>query len=94
MATILIVDDRQTNRELLTILLGYRHHSTVEASDGIEGLERAREVQPDLIITDILMPTMDGYEFTRRLPGRAGGGGREGNRAGEIRAVRTWCCRM
>ena len=67
MATILIVDDRPSNRELLTTLLGYRQHSTVEAGDGIEGLERAREVRPDLIITDILMPTMDGYEFTRRL---------------------------
>jgi PAS domain S-box-containing protein len=67
MATILIVDDHQSNREVLTTLLGYRNHSTVEASDGIEGLERARDVRPDLIITDILMPTMDGYEFTRRL---------------------------
>ena len=67
MATILIVDDRQSNRELLTTLLGYRHHTTIEASDGMEGLERAREVRPDLIITDIIMPTMDGYEFTRCL---------------------------
>ncbi len=67
MATILIVDDRESNRELLTTLLGYRNHRTVEARDGLEGLERAREQRPDLIITDILMPTMDGYEFTRRL---------------------------
>jgi PAS domain S-box-containing protein len=67
MATILIVDDRESNRELLTTLLGYRNHRTVEASDGAEGLERARIDRPDLIITDILMPTMDGYEFTRRL---------------------------
>jgi PAS domain S-box-containing protein len=67
MATILIVDDGQTNRELLTTLLGYQHHTTVEACDGAEGLERAREVHPDLIISDILMPTMDGYEFARLL---------------------------
>jgi len=67
MATILIVDDRESNRELLTTLLGYRNHRTVEACDGAEGLERARKERPDLIITDILMPTMDGYEFTRRL---------------------------
>jgi len=67
MASILIVDDRETNRELLTTLLGYRNHRTVEAGDGLEGLERARAEVPDLIITDILMPTMDGYEFTRRL---------------------------
>ena len=67
MATILIVDDHQSNRELLTTLLGYRNHRTVEACDGLEGLERARAERPDLVITDILMPTMDGYEFTRRL---------------------------
>jgi PAS domain S-box-containing protein len=67
MATILIVDDSESNRELLTTLLGYRSHRTVEASDGLEGLECARIERPDLIITDILMPTMDGYEFTRRL---------------------------
>jgi PAS domain S-box-containing protein len=67
MATILIVDDRESNRELLTTLLGYRNHRTVEACDGLEGLERARVERPDLVITDILMPTMDGYEFTRRL---------------------------
>jgi two-component system, cell cycle sensor histidine kinase and response regulator CckA len=67
MASILIVDDRESNRKLLTTLLGYQNHSTVEASDGAEGLERARALKPDLIITDILMPTMDGYEFIRRL---------------------------
>jgi two-component system cell cycle sensor histidine kinase/response regulator CckA len=67
MATILIVDDRESNRELLSTQLGYRNHRTVEARDGMEGLERAWAERPDLIITDILMPTMDGYEFTRRL---------------------------
>jgi CheY-like chemotaxis protein len=67
MATILIVDDHETNRKLLSTLLGYQDHQTVEASDGVEGLERARATRPDLIITDILMPTMDGYEFTRRV---------------------------
>jgi PAS domain S-box-containing protein len=67
MATILIVDDHEANRELLTTLLGYRNHQTVEAADGSEGLERARAIRPDLIITDILMPTMDGYEFTHKL---------------------------
>ena len=67
MAIILIVDDHEANRELLTTLLGYRNHRTVEAADGAEALERARAVRPDLIITDILMPTMDGYEFTHRL---------------------------
>src|SRR5579859_2945191 len=67
MATILIVDDHETNRELLTTLLGYWNHQVVEAGDGAEALELARANRPDLVITDVLMPRMDGYEFTRRL---------------------------
>jgi len=65
MATILIVDDNDANREMLTDVLG--HHKTVEARDGAEALQRTRDILPDLIITDILMPTMDGYELTRKL---------------------------
>ncbi len=67
MATILIVDDHETNRELLTTLLGCWNHRVVEAGDGVEGIEIARLHRPDLVITDVLMPRMDGYEFTRRL---------------------------
>src|SRR5258708_11117105 len=67
MASILIIDDRPTNRQFLTTLLGYQHHDLREASDGAEGLRVAREQCPDLIISDVLMPTMDGYEFVRRL---------------------------
>ena len=62
MATILIVDDHDTNRELLIELLGHRHHKTAAASDGVEGLKQARATRPDLIITDVLMPRMDGYD--------------------------------
>jgi PAS domain S-box-containing protein len=67
MATILIVDDQPINRELLVTLLGYKGHRLVEAADGAEGLVTARTERPDLIITDILMPMMDGYEFVRQL---------------------------
>jgi len=66
-ATILIIDDRPINRAFLVTLLGYHGHRLVEAADGTEGLVVARAVHPDLVITDILMPTMDGYEFVRRL---------------------------
>jgi putative nucleotidyltransferase with HDIG domain len=67
MATILVVDDRPTNRELLVTLLGYAGHRLLEAAEGEEGLVIARAERPDLIITDIVMPTMDGYEFAHQV---------------------------
>ena len=67
MATILIVDDRSSNRQFLTTLLGYGGHRLLEAVNGAQALEIARVERPDLVITDILMPTMDGFEFTQRL---------------------------
>jgi PAS domain S-box-containing protein len=67
MAKILIIDDRPANRQFLTTLLGYQHRELHEASDGAEGLRVAREQRPDLIISDVLMPTMDGYEFVLQL---------------------------
>ena len=67
MATILIVDDRPANRDLLVTILGYRKHLLLQAGDGAEALQIARAEQPDLIISDILMPTMDGFEFVRQL---------------------------
>src|SRR5438045_1146124 len=67
MATILIVDDRPTNRQFLLTLLGYSDHRLLEAANGADALERVRAERPDLVITDILMPTMDGYEFVRHL---------------------------
>lgn len=66
-ATILVVDDHPASREFLVSLLGYRGHRILEASDGREALELARAFRPDLAITDIVMPTMDGYEFARRM---------------------------
>ena len=67
MVTILVVDDHPTNRNFLVTLLGYQGYRMLEAADGAEALEMVRTVHPDLIISDILMPTMDGYEFVRRL---------------------------
>jgi len=70
MARILVVDDRAMNREFLVTLLGYYGHTLFEAADGIEALAAVDEHKPDLVISDILMPNMDGEEFVRRL--RAG----------------------
>ena len=67
MAKILVVDDRPTNRDFLKTLLGYQNHRVFEAVDGAEALALAKSERPDLVITDILMPTMDGYEFVHRL---------------------------
>jgi len=67
MAKILVVDDRPTNRQFLLTLLGYSGHRLFEAADGAEALVLVRAQHPDLVITDILMPTMDGYEFVQDL---------------------------
>jgi PAS domain S-box-containing protein len=67
MATILVVDDQPVNREFLSTLLGYAGHRLVEAADGAEALEKAQAERPDLVIADILMPNMDGVEFTQLL---------------------------
>ncbi|AMV27255.1 Blue-light-activated protein [Gemmata sp. SH-PL17] len=67
MPTVLIVDDHPTNREVLVALLGHTGYHVLEAVDGEDGLRGARAARPDLVIADILMPTMDGYEFVRRL---------------------------
>lgn len=67
MATILIVDDRQPNREFLTTLLSYQRHRLFEAALASEGLKIAIAERPDLVISDIIMPEIDGFEFVRRI---------------------------
>ncbi len=67
MATILVVDDHAINRKLLIALLSGDGHLTFEAVDGMDGLQMARAHRPQLIISDILMPSMDGYGFVRAL---------------------------
>ena len=67
MATILVVDDRAINREFLATLLGYVGHEVLQASDGVEALAIARAQRPTLIITDVLMPNMDGVELADRV---------------------------
>ncbi len=71
-STILVVDDEPVNREVLATILGYAGHVVVEAGDGAEALALVRDRRPDLVISDILMPAMDGYEFVRQLRGDPG----------------------
>ncbi|EFO80952.1 integral membrane sensor signal transduction histidine kinase [Oscillochloris trichoides DG-6] len=67
MAKILIVDDRQVNREFLMTLLSYQNHHLLEAGLATEALAIIYAERPDLVITDILMPEIDGFEFVRRI---------------------------
>lgn len=67
MATILVVEDLPTNREVLVTLLGRAGYHLVEADNGVEALEKARAKRPDLIIVDIFRPTIGGYEFVHQL---------------------------
>lgn len=67
MAKILIVDDHVINREMLMVALDQGEHQLLEAGDGVQALKLLKAEHPDLVITDILMPKMDGYEFVSRL---------------------------
>ena len=65
--TVLVVDDVATNRDLIVTLVHHLGHRTLEAADGAQGLVLARREHPDLIVSDILMPTMDGFAFVSQL---------------------------
>lgn len=68
-ACILVIEDNAANRDLITYLLrafGYDVHCE---ADGSSGLQRALSKNYDLVLSDILMPDMDGYEFARRFKG-------------------------
>jgi CheY-like chemotaxis protein len=67
MATILVVDDHVINRTFLVTLLGYGNHHVLEAGDGVEALQSMAQQRPDLVISDVLMPHMDGHEFVARM---------------------------
>jgi PAS domain S-box-containing protein len=67
MASILIVEDQPTDRKLLATVLTSGGHSVIEATDGADALQSLRQVRPDLVISNILMPTVDGYELVRRI---------------------------
>ena len=59
----LIVDDEKTIRDLLEAFLETEGYETYTASSGIEGLRQVYEKRPDVVISDVVMPEMDGYEF-------------------------------
>jgi CheY-like chemotaxis protein len=67
MRKILVVDDTASSREAVLTLLEDEGYQAIEAGDGVEGLRVAEKEQPQLVISDILMPSMDGYDFVRQL---------------------------
>ena len=66
-AVILIVEDQEDNRKILRDLLTSRGYTTLEATDGQTGIRLAREHRPALILMDIQLPGIDGYEATRQI---------------------------
>ncbi|MEG4286012.1 ATP-binding protein [Microcoleus sp. A006_D1] len=68
---ILLIDDRWENRSVLLNLLEPIGFTIIEASNGQEGLEQVLQTAPDLIITDLAMPVMDGFEFLQKLRSRS-----------------------
>lgn len=67
MPLILIVDDKTSSRELLRSILEKEGHRVVEAGDGVEALEKARDMLPDMILLDLHMPRLNGYEVVAEL---------------------------
>ena len=66
-ARILYIEDNESNMYLVTFMLNARGHEVLQAWDGPEGIRLARSARPDLILLDIQLPGMDGYETARQL---------------------------
>lgn len=67
--TVLAVDDSRTMRQMLEMCLSGAGFNVVTAEDGADGVEKLKESNPDVVITDINMPIMDGFEFIETVRG-------------------------
>ena len=71
MTTILLVEDNEMNRDMMVRRLERRGYRVISAVDGIEGISMAQAHAPDLILMDMNLPVLDGWEATRRLKAAA-----------------------
>ena len=69
---ILIIEDQEDNRAIMRDLLNTAGYKLIEAVDGEEGVKLAQSERPDLILMDIQLPILDGYEATRRIKASVG----------------------
>jgi two-component system, cell cycle response regulator DivK len=67
MAKVLLVEDNEMNRDMLSRRLFRRGHEVVIAEDGLLGVALARSARPDIILMDMSLPVMDGWEATRQI---------------------------
>ena len=67
---ILIIEDNPKNMKIMVDLMQVHGYETITAEDGMIGLETALKEKPDLILMDVQLPGIDGYEVTRRLKGK------------------------
>ncbi|MFO8166028.1 MAG: response regulator [Thermodesulfobacteriota bacterium] len=65
--TILVIEDHEDNRRIMHDLLTRKGYEVIEAVNGLEGVDAAEAHRPDLILLDIQLPGIDGYEATRRI---------------------------
>jgi CheY-like chemotaxis protein len=67
MSRILVIEDNPMNLELMTYLLKAFGHTPLEAVDGLKGLERIQQEAPDLVLCDLQLPGIDGFEVARQV---------------------------
>lgn len=67
MATILLIEDNEMSRDMLSRRLERRGYTLITAADGEEGIHLAREQQPDLVLMDLSLPVLDGWDAARRM---------------------------